>query len=110
MRRSLFSIATASVFLTGAGLASAQTVTSTTTWTNDEGAAITEYSTRQRYNSIDDPSLKPSVGVVLPGAVTVYPLPESVKVQDPDRYSYTIINQHPVIVERTTRKVVHTWE
>jgi hypothetical protein len=26
-----------------------------------------------------------------------------------DRYSYGIVNDHPVAVERTTRQVVHTW-
>jgi hypothetical protein len=46
----------------------------------------------------------------LPNTVTVYPLPGTVKVEQPDRYSYGIINEHPVIVERTSRKVIHTWD
>ncbi|MEI9985229.1 MAG: DUF1236 domain-containing protein [Aliidongia sp.] len=45
-----------------------------------------------------------------PITVTLYPLPETMKIPDPDRYSYSIVNEHPVVVERTTRKVVHTWE
>jgi hypothetical protein len=112
MRRSLFSIVTASVLLAGAGLASAQTSTTTTTstWTNDQGAAITSYSTSQKYNSFNDPSFKANIGVELPGTVTLYPLPDTVKVPDADHYSYSIINDHPVVVERTTRKVVHSWE
>jgi Protein of unknown function (DUF1236) len=111
MRRSLFSIVTGSVFLATASLASAQTTTSTTTtWTNDQGTAITEYSTSHKYSSFNDPALKPDVGMALPGTVTLYSLPDTIKVQDPDQYSYTIINDHPVLVERTTRKVVHTWE
>jgi cystathionine beta-lyase/cystathionine gamma-synthase len=40
---------------------------------------------------------------------TTYPLPETIKVTEPTRYSYVIINDHPVVVEKTTRRVVHTW-
>lgn len=115
MRRSLLSFAAASVFLAGAGLASAQTTsssttTTTSTWSNDQAHAITEYSTTKHYSSFDDPALKPDVGMVLPEKITLYPLPDTLKIEDPDRYSYSIVNQHPVVVERTTRKVVHTWE
>ena len=114
MRRSLLSFAAVSVFLAGAGLASAQTTSSTTTttstWSNDQAHAITEYSTTKHYSSFDDPTLKPDVGMVLPDTVTLYPLPDTLKIEQPDRYSYSIVNQHPVVVERSTRKVVHTWE
>ena len=113
MRRSLLAFAAVSVFLAGAGLAAAQTSTSTTTtttWSNDQAHAITEYSTTKHYTSFDDPTLRPDVGMVLPDTITLYPLPETLKIEDPDRYSYSIVNQHPVVVERTTRKVVHTWE
>jgi hypothetical protein len=111
MKKSLFSIVTASVFLAGVGLASAQSsTTTTTTWTNDQGPAITQYSTTQHYKSFSDPSMNPSVGMALPNTVTVYPLPQTLNVPDADEYSYSIINNHPVVVERTTRKVVHTWQ
>lgn len=112
MKRLLLSIVTASALLAGAGLASAQTATSstTTTWTNDEGTTIREYSTEKKYNSVDDATMKPTVGMEVPSTVTLYPLPETMKVENPDQYSYVIINNHPVVVERTTRKVVHTWE
>jgi hypothetical protein len=111
MKRSLISIITASVLLASAGLASAQTTTTTTTtWTNDQGSLIREYSTTKKYSSVTDPSLKPTIGVVLPTNVTVYPLPDTIKVTEPGQYSYTIINDHPVVVETTTRKVVHSWE
>jgi hypothetical protein len=100
-----------SAFLAGAGVASAQTsATTTTTWTNDQGTTIREYSTTKKYTSFSDPTLKPNVGVALPETVTLYTLPDTIKVSEPDRYSYTIINGEPVVVERTTRKVVHTWE
>jgi len=110
MRKLLFSIVTASVLFAGVGIASAQTTTTTTTtWTNDQGAAIRSYSTTQKYGSFTDPSLKPNIGMELPGTVTLYPLPETVNVPQPQMYSYSIINEQPVVVERTTRKVVHVW-
>jgi hypothetical protein len=110
MRKSLFSIVTAAVLVSGAGLAGAQqttTTTTTTTWTPDQGAAITQYSTTQHYQSFNDPGV--TVGTVLPQTVTVYPLPPTVTVPSPDSYSYTIVNNQPVVVERTTRKVIHVW-
>jgi hypothetical protein len=113
MKRTLFSIVTASALIAGAGIASAQTSTTTTTsssWSSDQGQMIRQYSTTQKYTSFNDQSLTPSVGTELPGTVTLHPLPETMKVPDADRYSYTIINERPVVVERTTRKVVHTWD
>jgi hypothetical protein len=108
MRKSLFSIVTATALVTSAGLAGAQTTTSTTTtWTPEQGTAITQYSTTQHYQSFSDPSV--TVGTVLPQTVTVYPLPPTVEVPSADNYSYTIVNNQPVVVERTTRRVVHVW-
>ena len=110
MRKSLFSIVAASAFLAAAGLASAQTTTTTTTqWTPDEGTAMPTYSTTQKYQSFNDPTLAPTVGMALPQTVTVYPLPQTVVPPTPGTYSYTIINNEPVVVDTTTRKVVHTW-
>jgi hypothetical protein len=109
MRKSLFSIVTASALLAGAGLASAQTTTTTTTWTPAQGSAITQYSTTQNYQSFSDPALTPTVGMVLPQTVTMYPLPETVVAPSPGTYSYSIINNQPVVVDRSTRTVVHTW-
>jgi hypothetical protein len=110
MRKSLFSIVTASVLPSGVGLTAAQTTTTTTTqWTPDQGTAITTYSTTQKYTSFNDRDLTPTVGMVLPGTVGVYPLPSTLVVQSPDRYSYGIINDHTVVVDRSNRQVVHTW-
>jgi hypothetical protein len=111
MRRSLFSIAAASVLLAGMGLAQAQsTTTRTETWSNDEGTGLRSYSTTEHWNSYDDPSFHASVGVAIPDTVTLHPLPDTMHVPSADRYSYSIINNQPVVVERTTRRVVHTWE
>lgn len=100
------------MLLAGIGFASAQNTTTTTTartWTADDGKAITECSTTQKYTSFGDPALKPMVGSQQPQTVTIYPLPSTVMVVQPDTYSYGIVNNSPVVVERTTRKVVHTW-
>ncbi len=111
MRRSFLSVVAGSAMLAGAGLAAAQTTTTTTTtqsWTPEQGTTIREYSTTQHYQSFTQPAA-PQVGVEIPGSVTLYQLPPQVQVQNPDQYSYTIINNEPVVVERTTRRVVHTW-
>jgi hypothetical protein len=111
MRKTLLTVAAATMLLAGTGLASAQTTTTTTsTWTNDQGTEITKYSSTQKYPSYVDPGYKPSVGAALPDKVTIYPLPDSMKVEKRDTYSYGIVNDRPIVVERTTRKVVHSWE
>ncbi len=109
MKKFLFSIVTASALLS-AGVAFAETTTTTTTsWTAEDGTVIKEYSTTKKYAPITDPAMNAEVGVVLPGTIAVYPLPETMKVQDPDRYSYTIINNKPMVVERSSRRIVHVW-
>lgn len=111
MSKSLLSFAAASMLFGSIGFASAQstTTTTTTTWTTEQGKVFTDYSTTQKYTSFDDPAMKPVVGMALPQTVTVYPLPSTVTVVGPEQYSYGIVNNQPVVVERTTRKVVHTW-
>ena len=110
MNKSLLSIAAAVVLLAGVGVASAQTsTTTTTTWTNAYGTQIREYSTTQKYDSYSDPAYKPQIGMALPGTVTVYPLPSTVVVPSRDTYSYGIINNNPVVIERDSRKVIHLY-
>ena len=109
--KSLLSLVAATALVASAVPAFAQSeTTTTTTWSNDEGPAITQYSTTQKYAPVMDPSMQANVGVVLPPSVMVYPLPPTIHVANPDQYSYTIVNSHPVVVERTTRRVVHTWD
>lgn len=110
MNKSLLSIAAAVVLLAGVGVASAQTsTTTTTTWTNEYGTQIRQDSTTQKYNSYSDPAYKPSIGMALPGTVTVYPLPSTIVVPSRDTYSYGLINNQPVVVERDSRKVLHIY-
>ncbi len=112
MRKSLLSIVAAASLVATAGVASAQTTTTTTTtteWTPDQRTAITQYSTTQHYQSYSDPNFTPSVGAPLPSSVTVYPLPNTVRIERPERYSYGIVNNQPIIIERSNRQVVHAW-
>ena len=110
MKKTLLSTVAAVALAAGIGIASAQTTTTTTTtWTADQGTTIREYSTTQKFKSIDDPSIHVQVGQVLPSTVTVAPLPETIVVPRRESYSYSIINNQPVVVERDTRKVIHVW-
>jgi len=108
MRKSILSLAVATTLLAGAGIAAAQTTVATTTWTTDHGRVIREYSTTQKYTPFTDPSVKVTVGTVLPGTVTVAPLPPTITVPERETYSYAIVNSQPVIVDRG-RKVIHVW-
>ena len=111
MNKSLLSIAAAAVLLAGVGIASAQTTTTTTTtWTNAYGTQIREYSTTQKYDSYSDPAYKPQIGMALPDTVVVRPLPETIVVPKRETYSYGIVNNQPVIVERENRKVIHVYD
>jgi hypothetical protein len=111
MRRPMFTVLAASMLAASAGLASAQmSTTTTTTWSNDEATGLREYSTTRHFKSYDDPAWHARVGAELPSDVPVYPLPDTLHVPSAGNYSYSIINNDPVVVERTTRKVVHTWD
>jgi hypothetical protein len=111
MRRTPLIIAAASMLMMGAGFAYAQTsTTTTTTWTDADGNVMRQESTTRHYDGYVDPSLRPEVGVQLPGSVAMYPLPPTVVVPEAQTYSYAIVNNQPVVVQRTTRRVIHTWD
>jgi hypothetical protein len=111
MRKTLLSAVAAVSLLAGAGLAVAQTstATTTTTWTDAYGNTLREYSTTQKYKPVEDRTLKVTVGETLPSTVEVHPLPPTIKVDKPEMYSYTIVNNKPVVVERSSRRIVHVW-
>ena len=113
MRKTLFSLAAATLLVAGAGVACADSTTTTTTtrsWSPDMGPALSQYSETHHWSSIDEPSLHPSIGMQVPPSVTLHPLPETMNVPDSSQYSYSIINNQPVVVKRSTRTVVHTWD
>ena len=115
MTKSLYAAAIATVLLSSAGIAAAQTDQTTTTtttqsWSPDYGQQLTQYYSTNGYAPVTDPNVQVTVGAPLPPTVTFYPLPPNIRVPNPDRYSYTIINSHPIVVDRTTRRVIHTWD
>jgi hypothetical protein len=104
---------TAVMVLVGASTAMAQqstTTTSSTTFSAEHGSVIRQDSTTQKYKSYSDPSFQARIGVELPSSAGLHPLPGTVNVPSAERYSYSIVNDRPVVVERSSRKVVHTWE
>ena len=108
MKRSLLAAVSASMVLASVGLALAEGETPTP-WAPAQGVIMTEYTTTRHYVTVTDPNLQPAVGMELPGTVTVYELPDTMNVPSATSYRYTMINNHPVVIETTTRKVVHTW-
>jgi len=93
------------------GFAAAQTTTTTPPdWTPEQGIAIRTYSETQKNPPFVDPNLKLSLGMELPNNVTLYPLPETLKVPSSELYTFGIVNDHVVVVDRATRKVVHVWD
>ena len=111
MKKSLLSVAAASMFLAGVGLAAAQSTTTTTeTWSADQGKAFSSYSTRKHYDSYADPQFRATIGEQAPSGMTLHEMPDSMKLHSADRYRYGMINDHPVVVEQSSRKIVHSWE
>ena len=108
MKKQLLAMTTGLALLAGVGAAFAQTTT-TTTWTNDQGTMMREYSTTNKYSSYNDPAFTPTVGMELPGTVTLYSLPDQMRSPATETYRYAIVNDSPVVVETTTRRIVHSW-
>jgi hypothetical protein len=109
--KSLLSILAVSAIIIGtASVASAQvTTTATSSWTTDQGTVFRDYSTTKKYKPFSDPAFHAEIGVALPGTVELYPLPETIEIPNRENYSYSIVNGQPVVVERNSRKILHSW-
>lgn len=107
MKRSLVAIGAAVLFSTAAFAQSA--TTTTTTWTDEYGTIIRQESVTKKFEPVMDPKINVTVGAALPQTITVHPLPGNIRVEQPDRYAYVIVNDDPVIVEKDTRRVVHVY-
>jgi hypothetical protein len=111
MKKSLLPVATAALLFGGMGLALAQSDgPSEPDWNANQGQMFREYSTTRHYSSYSDTTMHPAVGMVLPNSVTVYEMPGSMTGPSYSRYRYGMINDHPVVIENSSRKVVHTWD
>lgn len=109
MKRSTIGVAAIALLFSGAALADTTTKT-TVTFTNQDGAMIREQSVTKHYSSLNDPKIIVREGVEVPANATLYPLPDTVRVEEPARYSYVIINDKPIVVERTSRRVVRVFD
>jgi hypothetical protein len=107
----LLSAAAAAMLFAGVGVASAQSEGSASVpaWTAEQGQTLTANYEQMHYESLNDPALHPEVGTVLPDTVHVYPLPDGMTGVAYKSYSYAMVNDHPVVVVTTTRKVVYGW-
>lgn len=111
MRKFLLISSTATALFTGTGLASAQHQ-GEVRFSREHGHVIREYATGQGHRSLQSPDIHVRVGEPLHGSVDVHPLPESLRQHVPSghQYGYGIVNDHPVIVEHSTRRVIHSFD
>lgn len=108
--------------LAGVAVTSAQTVVTTphgtetpggaVTFSSEHGSVIRQHATTQHYQSVHEPSFHGQVGATLPGSVQLHPLPDALVTQMPAarQHQYTIVNDRPVIVDPSTRRVIHAFE
>jgi hypothetical protein len=50
------------------------------------------------------------MGEEAPSGMTLHEIPDSMKLHSAERYRYGMVNDHPVVVEQSSRKIVHSWE
>ncbi|MBM3549226.1 MAG: DUF1236 domain-containing protein [Alphaproteobacteria bacterium] len=111
MRKRLLPLAVGIALLGGIGAAAAQSMASTPpAWTDEHGTAIRTFADSQKNPPYFDPNIKLSIGLELPNNVTLYPVPETLKIPSSELFTYGVINDRTVVVDRSTRKIVHIWE
>lgn len=115
MRRLLLISGTVAVLLAGVGIASAQhhqDRPGPVTFTPEHGRMLHQHAIGQHHNSFRDPSFHAQVGAALPGSVQLHPLPDTLAGHVPSahQYRYGIVNDRPVIVDHSTRRVIHSFE
>jgi hypothetical protein len=82
VKHSLLPIAAAIVLSASVGVASAQENPAKQSWTTTQGETLTTTYRMMHYAPYNDPAMHPQTGMVLPGTVHVYLLPESMNVRD----------------------------
>ena len=80
MRKPLMSALAAAMLLSSASAFAASATTTTTTWTDEYGNIIREHSVTKRYKSVDDPKIEVHTGTALPSTVTLYDLPDTIRI------------------------------
>ncbi|MDW6026394.1 DUF1236 domain-containing protein [Mesorhizobium sp. BAC0120] len=101
MKKPIVSTLTATLLLAGIGVAAADTVVVSP----DEETAIREYVTTEKVTPVEPPAgVDITVGATLPDTVELHTLSVP-KVKH--KYEYVVIGKKTVLVEPSTRKIVH---
>lgn len=113
MRRLLLVSSAAAVVLAGAAMASAQDHhhPGTVTFSPEHGHMISQHATTHHHGSFHDPHFHAQAGVALPDSIQIHPLPDTLVPHVPSAhlYRYGIVNDRPVIVDHSTRRVIHAF-
>lgn len=97
MKRSLTGLIAATVILSGAGYAAAQTVVIQP----EQETVIREYVKKQPAASVELPGVQLNVGTVVPDTVELH------TIDQPDiQYRYVVVDGQTVLVDPGTRKIV----
>lgn len=110
MKATLLSTVAAILLLANVGAFAQSSTAAIPEWTKEQGVAIRTYSVSQKDVPFFDPNLKLQEGVELPQNATLHLIPETLKIGTPETHAYSIVNDRAVLVDRTTRKVIHIWE
>jgi hypothetical protein len=91
------------LFLFGGGSALAQ---ATIEITPEQEASVYAVITKEKLPTPPSADVKVSIGAVLPETVELYEVPTTVEVPEVRKYRYTVVKEHVVLVDPTSRKVV----
>lgn len=84
----------------------------TPTFTSEHRQMLQEHSSHQHYNSFRDPHFHAHAGAIVPEAVELHPLPDTLATRMPQgsHYEYGVVNDRPVIVDHSSRRVIHHFD
>jgi len=107
MKRTITASALALTFLAGSALAQVATTTTTTRTVElspEQRTVVQQYVVKDTHPSIAVQGFDVRAGAVLPPNVAFYEVPNV------ERYRYTYVNNHRVLVDPSTRAVVEVIE
>jgi uncharacterized protein DUF1236 len=113
MRKVSLAVLAAVALAAGIGTAAAQSTTTVTTTTISPEQDTTIYRTITREQVAvqpPPPDWAPSVGIEVPAQVQLYNMPTTIDVPTVRSDRYTVVNGHVVLVDPSTRRVVHVIE
>lgn len=82
------------------------------TFAPEHGAMLRQHATSEHFAPVHDPAIHAEIGAVVPGSVELHPLPDALVTQLPAArsYRYTIIGNHPVVVDPGSHRIVHVGD